>query len=89
LLGLLDNPDFQKKMSRLSAALKNQVKSRNQVLVDTQQISKESGLEFAFVHNAIACRLLDRCFGIQGARWAKGCTQNLIEIPEDYGLRPL
>jgi hypothetical protein len=91
LLGLPEAPEFKRKMSQLAAALKGQVKGRQQeALVDVWAVAKESGVSEDFVWNAIESRLLDSCFRIKGAAFDP-CDQNrnYVIIPIDFGMEPL
>jgi hypothetical protein len=91
LLDLPNTPDFQRKMSRLAATLKKQIKGRQEeALMDVWALANESGLTEEFIWNAIESRLLDTCFNLKGAAFDPyDQNRNYVIIPIDFGMEPL
>lgn len=84
----LSDPQFNCRLSKLTAALKDAVKGTHEdAYLYTDQLASASGLTEDFVVNAIESRLIDRHFSIQGVEWEH--QWKLIRIPLDFGLRPL
>jgi len=84
----LSNPQFEARLSKLIAALKDSVKGRHEdAYLYTDQLAAASGLSEDFIINTIESRLIDRHFNIKGAEWEY--QWKVIRIPLDFGLRPL
>jgi hypothetical protein len=75
------------KAGRLSAALKRYVKGRREDGGTTRQgLATDSGLDEAFVYDAIDSHLLQELFGTVDASWApEDQMKNYIDIPLDFG----
>lgn len=81
-------PAFKERLSKLTAAMKDQVKGRHEdAFLYTDQMASVAGVPEDFVVNAVESRLIDQHFKIQGARWEH--QWKLIRIPLEFGLRPL
>lgn len=79
--------EMTEQAGRLSAALKAHVKGRHANGCTTlQEVAAESGLDEAFVRNAINSHLIQELFGTIDAYWAPDDQmKNYIEIPLDFG----
>jgi hypothetical protein len=74
----------------LSKALKAKVKPRAEpAYASVSGIASETGLDEAFIINAIDAFLMDLRFNQHGARWRHGEETKTIEIPITFGLDPL
>lgn len=84
----LSDPQFQSRLSQLTAAMKDEVKGRHEdAYLYTDQLASASGVSEDFVINAIESQLIDHQFNIQGAKWEY--QWKMIRIPLEFGLRPL
>jgi hypothetical protein len=92
VLKLTDDATFAQRLSQLSATLRSYVTPRPQQerLVNIFQISKDSGLEHAFVYNVLSTRLIDKTFSQSGAFFLPNDNnKHIVVVPTGYGLRPL
>jgi hypothetical protein len=88
--GILDDSAFKAKAGKLSATLKGYLNGRNEALVNTFDVEKDSSLPYGFVYNAIDSRLLQKLFGQKGAEWYSVKPAKLvIRIPSNFGHDPL
>ncbi len=84
----LSNPQFREALSKLTAAMKDEVKGRQgDAYLYTDQLASAAGVSVDLVINAIESQLIDRQFKIQGAKWQHQWKS--IRIPLEFGLRPL
>jgi len=94
LTGRFEDPEFQQRAGKLSAALKARVKASNRQQrgnAGRTELSRETGLSEFFIHDAIDSHLLAEMFsGMLDASWAEGDNmKNYIDIPRRFGKRPL
>jgi hypothetical protein len=81
-------PEFRERLSKLTAAMKDQVKGRcEDACLYTNQLASAAGVSEDFVINAIESRIIEHHFKIQGAEWEH--QGKLIRIPLEFGLRAL
>ncbi|HTR39866.1 MAG TPA: hypothetical protein VMH80_28530 [Bryobacteraceae bacterium] len=81
----------EERLSRLAAALKDEVKGRDEDgYVYLNSLAASSELPENWIYNAIEARLLEHWFNRKGANWygPRGGSP-LIHIPVDFGLEPL
>lgn len=85
-----DTDELSAKTGRLCAALKDRVKSRKfNAVVRADQLAVDSGIEVAFIRNAIESDLIGQLFHVIGADWVHQYRGTLVSIPRDFGLEPL
>jgi hypothetical protein len=87
ITGRFDSTDAQQQAGKLAAGLKRHIDGRTQDgRVDRTELAQETGLEEAFVYDAVDSHLLQHLFGIMDAQWAPDDRMNnWIEIPVDFG----
>ena len=80
---------LQQTLSKVAAALKDQVKGRHEdAVVSLDNIVTASGVPENLVFNIIESRLLDHWCNMKGACWYQG-RPPLVHIPLEFGLEPL
>jgi hypothetical protein len=84
-----NTPEMERNAGRLAAALKRRVDGRkHDGNAERTELAQETGLEEAFIYDAIESHLLRHLFGIVDAHWAHDDQmKNYIDIPIDFGHR--
>lgn len=82
--------ELDKDLGVLCKALKAKVKGRTRAAYATvSEIALETGLDEAFIINAIDAFLIDTRLNRHGVWWRKGQEAKTIEIQTRFGLKPL
>jgi hypothetical protein len=91
LLGLMDSEEYRERLGRLSKAMKDRVKGRQEhVLVTSITLANETGLPLGFIRNVVDTGLMGRMFNRVDAEWSSySDTQFAIRIPTNFGLEKL
>ena len=91
LLGLMDSEEYRERLGRLSKAMKDRVKGRQEhVLVTSITLANETGLPLGFIRNVVDTGLMSRMFNRVDAEWSSySDTQFAIRIPANFGLEKL
>ena len=88
--GRAANQSFVGSLSKISAALKDSVKGRQEDgFVYADSLATECNLSIDLVYNIIESGAIEKEFGGVGATWADRQRGRLIRVPLDFGMKPL
>jgi hypothetical protein len=81
-----NTPEMKEKAGKLAASLKRRVDGRqHDGSADMTELAQETGLDEAFIYDAVDSHLLRHLFGIIDAYWAPDDRmRNYIDVPIDF-----